>query len=136
MNSVQPGSHDTDRIRNLHGGDTSGAAADIPVGVLGRPEAIGVVVGFLCRDQAWSGRITGETAGTSRGEYAVLRFGGGRPGPAWGTLQVSRSLPDGGDVIHVLRTPSRQAALMMSRAATVTAFACRPVQVPVRSDVR
>lgn len=52
VNSVLPGSHDTERIRSLHGGDTSGAAADIPVGALGRPDDFGKVVAFLCSDHA------------------------------------------------------------------------------------
>jgi len=52
VNSVLPGSHETDRLRQLHGGDLSGAAADVPVGVLGRPDDFGAVVTFLCSDQA------------------------------------------------------------------------------------
>ncbi len=35
VNSVLPGSHDTDRLRSLYGGDASAAAADIPTGHLG-----------------------------------------------------------------------------------------------------
>ncbi|MGI8756319.1 MAG: SDR family oxidoreductase [Acidimicrobiales bacterium] len=52
VNSVQPGSHDTDRLRQLHGGDTAAAARAIPTGVLGRPEDFGAVAAFLCSDQA------------------------------------------------------------------------------------
>jgi 3-oxoacyl-[acyl-carrier protein] reductase len=52
VNSVLPGSHDTDRLRALHGGDASAAAADIPVGHLGRPEDFGAVAAFLCSDHA------------------------------------------------------------------------------------
>jgi len=52
VNSVLPGLHDTDRLRSLHGGDTSGAGAGIPAGVVGRPEDFGSVVAFLCSDQA------------------------------------------------------------------------------------
>ena len=52
VNSVLPGTHDTDRIRNLHGGDMTNAAADIPVGEIGRPDDFGKVVAFLCSDQA------------------------------------------------------------------------------------
>ncbi len=52
VNSVLPGSHDTQRIRDLHGGDSSAAAAEIPVGRLGRPTDFGAVVAFLCSDQA------------------------------------------------------------------------------------
>jgi 3-oxoacyl-[acyl-carrier protein] reductase len=52
VNSVQPGSHDTDRIRALYGGDTARAAAGVPVGVLGDPTDFGSVVTFLCSQQA------------------------------------------------------------------------------------
>jgi 3-oxoacyl-[acyl-carrier protein] reductase len=52
VNSILPGSHDTDRIRALHGGDMSKAADDIPVGELGRPEDFGAVAAFLCSEHA------------------------------------------------------------------------------------
>jgi len=52
VNSVQPGSHATDRLRSMHGGDLTVAAAAVPTGVLGRPEDFGAVVAFLCSDQA------------------------------------------------------------------------------------
>ena len=52
MNSVLPGIHDTDRLRSLHGGDLSGAAAQMPAGQVGRPEDFGAVVAFLCSDAA------------------------------------------------------------------------------------
>jgi 3-oxoacyl-[acyl-carrier protein] reductase len=52
VNSVQPGSHSTERLRALHGGDLTAAAASVPTGVLGRPEDLGAVVAFLCSDQA------------------------------------------------------------------------------------
>jgi 3-oxoacyl-[acyl-carrier protein] reductase len=52
VNTVQPGSHATDRLRSLHGDDLSGAAAGVPMRVLGRPEDFGSVVAFLCSDQA------------------------------------------------------------------------------------
>ena len=52
VNSVQPGSHGTERLRALHGGDLTTAATSVPTGVLGRPEDFGAVVAFLCSDQA------------------------------------------------------------------------------------
>jgi 3-oxoacyl-[acyl-carrier protein] reductase len=52
VNSVQPGLHATDRLRALHGGDITGAAAGVPAGVVGRPEDFGAVVAFLCSDHA------------------------------------------------------------------------------------
>jgi len=52
VNSVLPGSHATDRLLKVHGGDLSAAAAAVPAGVLGRPEDFGQVVAFLCSEQA------------------------------------------------------------------------------------
>lgn len=52
VNSVQPGLHTTDRMRDLYGGEVDGAAAGIPTGVAGRPADFGAVVAFLCSDQA------------------------------------------------------------------------------------
>jgi 3-oxoacyl-[acyl-carrier protein] reductase len=52
VNSVQPGLHATDRLVQLHGGDPSGAAAQVPARELGRPEDFGAVVAFLCSDAA------------------------------------------------------------------------------------
>ena len=75
VNSIQPGFHETDRIRELHGGDASGLAASVPAEVLGRPEDFGAVGGvpvlgpgpFRHRDRrSWS------TAARTRGSE-VLR---------------------------------------------------------------
>ena len=52
VNSVLPGSHATDRLRSLHGGDISGAAAAVPTGTVGEPADFGAVVAFLCSEQA------------------------------------------------------------------------------------
>jgi len=54
VNSVQPGLHDTDRVRQLLGGGTlpAAAAAGIPVGHLGDAHDFGAVVAFLCSRQA------------------------------------------------------------------------------------
>jgi len=54
VNSAQPGMHDTDRVRQLHGGGAppAEAAAGIPVGHLGDAEDFGAVVAFLCSQQA------------------------------------------------------------------------------------
>jgi 3-oxoacyl-[acyl-carrier protein] reductase len=51
VNSVQPGSHATDRLRSTHGGDLE-AASHIPTRTIGRPEDFGAIVAFLCSDQA------------------------------------------------------------------------------------
>jgi 3-oxoacyl-[acyl-carrier protein] reductase len=52
VNTVQPGSHATDRLRNLSGGDLTAAAAAVPAGVVGDPADFGSIVTFLCSDQA------------------------------------------------------------------------------------
>ncbi len=70
VNSLQPGSHDTDRLRSMHGGDLTKAAAAIPAGVLGRPDDFGAVVAFLCSDQARF--ITGAAVPVDGGAYKAL----------------------------------------------------------------
>jgi 3-oxoacyl-[acyl-carrier protein] reductase len=52
VNSVQPGSHDTDRIRSVYGDDLSKVSADVPAGTVGDPDDFGAVVAFLCSQQA------------------------------------------------------------------------------------
>jgi 3-oxoacyl-[acyl-carrier protein] reductase len=54
VNSAQPGLHETDRVRQLYGGDTPPpeAAAAIPTGHLGNADEFGAVVAFLCSRQA------------------------------------------------------------------------------------
>jgi len=51
VNSVQPGSHDTDRLRSL-GLDLDQLAQEIPVGFVGDADDFGAVVAFLCSEQA------------------------------------------------------------------------------------
>jgi 3-oxoacyl-[acyl-carrier protein] reductase len=70
VNSILPGSHETDRLRSLYGGDLSGAAAATPTGVLGRPEDFGAVATFLCSDQARF--ITGAALQVDGGAYRAL----------------------------------------------------------------
>ena len=50
-NTIQPGSHATDRITSLYG-DSTAMTRDIPVGHLGSPEDFGSVAAFLCSQQA------------------------------------------------------------------------------------
>ena len=69
VNSVQPGSHATDRLLGLYG-DRQTAAADIPAGELGRPEDFGAVVAFLCSDSARF--ITGAALPVDGGAYSGL----------------------------------------------------------------
>ncbi|HYH52352.1 MAG TPA: SDR family oxidoreductase [Acidimicrobiia bacterium] len=69
VNSVQPGSHATDRIVTLYGSEEA-AATGVPAGVLGRPEDFGAVVAFLCSDSARF--ITGAAIPVDGGAYAGL----------------------------------------------------------------
>jgi 3-oxoacyl-[acyl-carrier protein] reductase len=71
VNSVQPGSHATDRLRSIHGGDLTAAAAAVPMGELGRPEDFGAVVAFLCSDQARF--VTGAALPVDGGAYRALQ---------------------------------------------------------------
>jgi 3-oxoacyl-[acyl-carrier protein] reductase len=69
VNSLQPGSHATERILDLYG-DLEAAAASIPAGELGRPEDFGAAVAFLCSDSARF--ITGAAIPIDGGAYAAL----------------------------------------------------------------
>jgi 3-oxoacyl-[acyl-carrier protein] reductase len=71
VNSVQPGSHATDRLKSNWGGDLDAAAKAVPAGVLGRPEDFGAVVAFLCSDQARF--ITGAAIPVDGGAYRALQ---------------------------------------------------------------
>jgi len=70
VNSVQPGTHATDRMRSLHGGDLSQAAAAVPAGVVGDAADFGAVVAFLCSEQARF--VTGVHLPVDGGAYAGL----------------------------------------------------------------
>jgi 3-oxoacyl-[acyl-carrier protein] reductase len=70
VNSVQPGLHDTDRVRSLYGGDSAAAAATIPAGVVGRPEDFGRIAAFLCSGSA--AFLTGTAIQIDGGSYAGL----------------------------------------------------------------
>lgn len=71
VNSVQPGSHATDRLRSNWGGDLDAAAKAVPAGVLGRADDFGAVVAFLCSDQARF--ITGAALPVDGGAYRALQ---------------------------------------------------------------
>jgi 3-oxoacyl-[acyl-carrier protein] reductase len=68
VNSVQPGSHLTDRLRRVSGGEPD--VTGIPAGEVGRPEDFGAVVAFLCSEQARF--ITGTAIPIDGGAYAGL----------------------------------------------------------------
>lgn len=71
VNAVQPGSHDTDRLRLLHHGDLTEAARAVPTGQVGRPEDFGAVVAFLCSEQARF--ITGASIPVDGGAHRGLQ---------------------------------------------------------------
>jgi 3-oxoacyl-[acyl-carrier protein] reductase len=70
VNSLQPGIHDTDRIRELYGRDVAGAAEGIPAGLLGRPDDFGRIAAFLCSDSA--SFMTGAAIPVDGGAYPGL----------------------------------------------------------------
>jgi 3-oxoacyl-[acyl-carrier protein] reductase len=71
VNSLQPGSHATDRLAGLYGGDLTIPAAAVPTGVLGRPEDFGAIAAFLCSDQARF--VTGSAILVDGGAYLGLQ---------------------------------------------------------------
>ena len=71
VNSVQPGSHATERIDDLYAATSPPPPPAIPAGELGRPEDFGAVVAFLCSDQARF--ITGAAMPVDGGAYAALQ---------------------------------------------------------------
>jgi 3-oxoacyl-[acyl-carrier protein] reductase len=71
VNSVQPGSHDTERLRQLMGDDLTVAAADSPTGTVGRPEDFGRAVAYLSSEPARF--ITGVALPVDGGRYQGLQ---------------------------------------------------------------
>jgi len=70
VNTVQPGSHATDRITQLYGSIPSGKELGIPTGTIGDPTDFGKVVAFLCGDAAKF--VTGTNIQVDGGAYAGL----------------------------------------------------------------
>ena len=52
VNSLQPGSHQTDRLAELYGGDLSAVAKSTPTGTIGDAGDFGRIAAFLCSDSA------------------------------------------------------------------------------------
>ena len=70
VNSLQPGFHDTERIRSLYGGELDATQAGIPAGVLGDPTDFGRVAAFLCSEAA--SFVTGTAIPVDGGAYTGL----------------------------------------------------------------
>lgn len=70
VNSVQPGIHATDRIRQLYGTTPDATSLGIPAGVVGNPADFGTVVAFLCGESARF--VTGTNIQVDGGSYAGL----------------------------------------------------------------
>jgi 3-oxoacyl-[acyl-carrier protein] reductase len=66
-NSIQPGSHDTERIRSLRGD----AGGDGGAGRIGDPEDFGRIAAFLCSESAKF--ITGAAVNVDGGAYQGLQ---------------------------------------------------------------
>lgn len=71
VNTVQPGSHRTERLLEIAGGNEDAAAAAVPVGHLGDPDAFGQVTAFLCSEPAR--HITGAAIAVDGGETTGLQ---------------------------------------------------------------
>lgn len=70
VNTVQPGSHATDRIKQLYGESLQGAADGVPAGLIGDPMDFGKVVAFLCGEGAKY--VTGVNLQVDGGAYSGL----------------------------------------------------------------
>lgn len=70
VNSVQPGLHATARVESVYGDHLDEALAEVPTGVIGRPEDFGSVVAFLCSEPARY--ITGAARAVDGGEDRAL----------------------------------------------------------------
>lgn len=70
VNTVQPGTHATDRITQLYGLIPSGKELGIPTGTIGDPADFGKVVAFLCGDAAKF--VTGTNIQVDGGAYSGL----------------------------------------------------------------
>lgn len=75
VNSVQPGLHTTDRVRQVYGEDGSEALTTalraIPAGRLGEADEFGAVVAFLCSRQA--AYLSGTAIPVDGGAYRALQ---------------------------------------------------------------
>ena len=70
VNSLQPGLHDTDRVRQLYGGPMDPRDAGIPAGVLGHADDFGRIAAFLCSQSA--SFVTGAAIPVDGGAYTGM----------------------------------------------------------------
>ena len=70
VNTVQPGTHATDRIKQLYGAMPDAKSLDIPTGTVGDPKDFGDVVAFLCSESAKF--VTGVNLQVDGGVYTGL----------------------------------------------------------------
>ncbi len=71
VNTVQPGTHDTDRIRQVWGDDLSALAARQPTGGVGDAADFGRVVAFVCSESARF--VTGASIPVDGGSFLGLQ---------------------------------------------------------------
>lgn len=70
VNTIQPGTHKTDRITQLYGDHLDSAAATIPAGFLGDADDFGRIAAFMCSESARF--MTGVNLQVDGGAYAGL----------------------------------------------------------------
>ena len=70
VNSIQPGTHDTDRIRQLYGANIDAARAGQPSGTIGDAGDFGAIAAFMCSEQAKF--MTGAHINVDGGSFAGL----------------------------------------------------------------
>jgi 3-oxoacyl-[acyl-carrier protein] reductase len=70
VNSIQPGTHATDRITQLYGADPDVKAMGIPAGFMGDADDFGRIGAFMCSESAKF--MTGVQLHVDGGSYAGL----------------------------------------------------------------
>ena len=70
VNSIQPGTHATDRITQLYGANPDVKSMGIPAGVMGDADDFGRIGAFMCSDSAKF--MTGVQLHVDGGSYAGL----------------------------------------------------------------